>query len=182
MKADAKWHVFETCFGPSAILFHLSPFRIVELRLPNPALRQMIAGDGRGHIVTIDAYPRLRWVVEQVRGYFRGHEIVDVPWELMDLDGFSKAQKSIFSEVARIPYGCLKTYGQVAMEAGYPGAARFVGNCLAKNPYPVLIPCHRVVRSDGGLGGFGGGLDLKRCMIELEKAGVCQSGHKRTFA
>jgi methylated-DNA-[protein]-cysteine S-methyltransferase len=49
-----------------------------------------------------------------------------------------------------------------------PGASRFVGNCMARNPYPIYIPCHRVIRGDGTLGGFGGGLDLKQKMLDLE--------------
>ncbi|HSM74186.1 MAG TPA: methylated-DNA--[protein]-cysteine S-methyltransferase, partial [Desulfobacterales bacterium] len=69
-------------------------------------------------------------------------------------------------------YGQIRTYREVAQAAGNPGAARAAGTALAKNPYPVLIPCHRVIRSDGSCGQFGGGTPLKRTMLALERQGL----------
>jgi methylated-DNA-[protein]-cysteine S-methyltransferase len=102
-----------------------------------------------------------------IGGYFEGHPVA-IPWQLLDTQGWTTAQSAVYGTVARIPYGEVRTYGAVARLAGRPGAARFVGNCMARNPFPVLIPCHRVVAAGGGLGGFGGGLDLKRKMLDLE--------------
>jgi methylated-DNA-[protein]-cysteine S-methyltransferase len=76
-------------------------------------------------------------------------------------------QKAALEQVARIPYGETMTYGQIARVLGRPGAARAVGAANARNPLPIVIPCHRVVAAQG-LGGYGGGLDMKRELLELE--------------
>jgi methylated-DNA-[protein]-cysteine S-methyltransferase len=79
-------------------------------------------------------------------------------------------QRRVLNRCRRIPYGRTLTYGELATQAGYPGAARAVGNCMAANPIPLIIPCHRVVASGGGLGGYSavGGLKMKRRLLELE--------------
>ncbi len=169
MSPDARWHIFDTSFGPAAILFEPAPQCLRKLCLPHPAIESLIDTDKFARQQSMEPFPRLKHLVELVKGYFQGQAIEPV-WDLMDLDHFSAAQKRVYRQVARIPYGCVSTYAQVARDAGCPAAARFVGNCMARNPYPVLIPCHRVIRSDGSLGGFGGGVDLKRRMLELEKA------------
>ena len=72
--------------------------------------------------------------------------------------------------VRTIPYGETRSYGWVASHLGLPKAARAVGQALGRNPLPIIIPCHRVISSDGGLGGFGGGLGLKESLLRLERA------------
>jgi methylated-DNA-[protein]-cysteine S-methyltransferase len=71
---------------------------------------------------------------------------------------------------AAIPYGGSLSYAEVAAEAGSPRGARAAGNALGANPIPIVIPCHRVLHSGGGIGGYGGGLDRKRYLLELEGA------------
>ena len=90
------------------------------------------------------------------------------------IDGF--ARRVLMADFA-IPRGKVMTYGGLAAGLGVPGGARAVGNVMAGNPYPLVIPCHRVVRSGGSLGGFGGGLPMKRAL--LEKEGICfdRRGH-----
>lgn len=78
---------------------------------------------------------------------------------------------SVWHEVARIPYGTTATYGDVARRIGRPGAARAVGHANGRNPVPLVIPCHRVVAAGGKLGGYGGGLPLKRRLLALEQRG-----------
>jgi methylated-DNA-[protein]-cysteine S-methyltransferase len=73
-------------------------------------------------------------------------------------------------ELARVPYGQLTTYGTLAAKAGRPRAARAVGTIMNRNPVPIVLPCHRVVGSTGALTGYGGGLDRKRRLLELEGA------------
>jgi len=74
----------------------------------------------------------------------------------------------VYAQLQKIPYGTTAAYGQIARALGQPQAARAVGHACATNPLPLFIPCHRVIASDGGLGGFGGGLDLKRKLLRIE--------------
>jgi methylated-DNA-[protein]-cysteine S-methyltransferase len=90
---------------------------------------------------------------------------VDLDWSLARRFG-----KGILQATARIPYGHTSTYRAVATEAGSPGAVRAAGTALATNPLPILVPCHRVVRSDGTLGAYRGGPATKSQLLELEHA------------
>jgi len=78
--------------------------------------------------------------------------------------------RTVLHELARVPYGELTTYGTLAARAGRPRAARAVGTVMNRNPVPIVLPCHRVVGSTGSLVGYGGGLDRKRTLLELEGA------------
>lgn len=86
----------------------------------------------------------------------------------LDLEGMSPFHREALAVCASIPYGQTRTYAELARELGKPGGARAVGNAMARNPIPLVIPCHRVLRSDGSLGGFGGGLSVKRRLLEME--------------
>jgi methylated-DNA-[protein]-cysteine S-methyltransferase len=90
------------------------------------------------------------------------------PWAILSRDGITELQQAVYSKTAEIPYGSLASYRDIAEQIGRPRACRFVGSALAKNPFPILITCHRVIRSDNKLGGFGGGLALKRLLIDFE--------------
>jgi methylated-DNA-[protein]-cysteine S-methyltransferase len=94
-----------------------------------------------------------------------------VPWELFDLSGLTEFQRKVLKFVATIPPGETLTYGQVAERLGRPGAARAVGQALRKNPFPLVIPCHRVVGSKS-LGGYSSGIGLKKRLLDVEK-GIC---------
>ena len=76
--------------------------------------------------------------------------------------------RRILTATAAIPYGSVSTYGAVAREAGSPRGSRAAGNALGSNPMPIVIPCHRVLHADGGIGGYTGGLERKRTLLELE--------------
>jgi methylated-DNA-[protein]-cysteine S-methyltransferase len=78
--------------------------------------------------------------------------------------------RRVLGRTARIPYGQVSTYARVAAAAGSPRASRAAGNALARNPIPIVIPCHRVLRSGGAMGGYAGGLDRKARLLELEGA------------
>ena len=77
-------------------------------------------------------------------------------------------QLAVWKQLLKIPYGETRSYGQVAAALGQPGAARAVGMANHRNPVPIVIPCHRVVAAGGGLGGYGGGVELKRRLLQLE--------------
>jgi methylated-DNA-[protein]-cysteine S-methyltransferase len=78
--------------------------------------------------------------------------------------------RRVLRATAEIPYGGVLSYGEVASEAGSPRGSRAAGNALGSNPIPIVVPCHRVLRTGGALGGYGGGLDRKRWLLELEGA------------
>ena len=100
-----------------------------------------------------------------LKAYFDGEPVVfDVPFDLRG----TEFQKTVWRAVHEIPYGRLSSYGRVAAAVGRPRAARAVGNALGANPLSIVIPCHRVIRSDGSIGGFGGRPDLKRYLLGLE--------------
>jgi len=82
--------------------------------------------------------------------------------------GASSFQKRVYKATRTIPYGSTLSYGQVAVLTKSPKAGRAVGQALGANPLPLIVPCHRVICSDGSLGGFGGGLALKRRLLDLE--------------
>jgi methylated-DNA-[protein]-cysteine S-methyltransferase len=77
-------------------------------------------------------------------------------------------QRRVLSRTARIPYGRVSTYKTIAAAAGSPRGARAAGNALGANPTPIVVPCHRVLHTGGGLGGYGGGLDRKEFLLKLE--------------
>ena len=102
----------------------------------------------------------------QVLEYLAGNRVsFDLP---LDLEGVSPFHREALAACASIPYGQTRTYAELARELDKPGGARAVGNAMARNPIPLAIPCHRVLRSDGSLGGFGGGLSVKKHLLELE--------------
>ena len=109
------------------------------------------------------------WLSGAVDAAFRKHEMFRGPVDLTRVGPF---ERDVLAVLRRIPAGAVKTYGEVAKAVGQPGAARAVGAACARNPLPLLIPCHRVVRSDGGLGGYSlrGGVGLKRRLLEAEGA------------
>jgi methylated-DNA-[protein]-cysteine S-methyltransferase len=90
----------------------------------------------------------------------------------VDLRGRSEFTRIVLDELARVPFGQVTTYGKLAARTGRPRAARAVGTIMNRNPIPIVLPCHRVVGSTGSLVGYGGGLDRKRLLLDLEDAPV----------
>jgi AraC family transcriptional regulator of adaptative response/methylated-DNA-[protein]-cysteine methyltransferase len=115
----------------------------------------------RGNGVTTDA-------ARAVQRYLEGGPDPDVPVVLPEAGFTSK----VWREIARIPRGRVRSYGRIAKTLKSPHAARAVGQACGKNPVPLVIPCHRVIASDGSLGGFSAGLEVKRKLLALEGADV----------
>jgi O-6-methylguanine DNA methyltransferase len=100
-----------------------------------------------------------------LKEYFDGHPVdFDLP---LDLRG-TEFQRAVWEALRRIPYGRVSTYGRIAEIVNRPKAVRAVGNAVAKNPIAIVIPCHRVVRSDGSIGGFYSGVEMKRLLLSIE--------------
>jgi methylated-DNA-[protein]-cysteine S-methyltransferase len=112
-------------------------------------------------------------VREQLASYFAGELLAfDLP---LELDG-SPFQREVWGALREIPYGETASYAEVAEAVGRPSAARAVGNANGSNPVAIIVPCHRVIAAGGKLGGYGGGLDRKRLLLELEAAAGERSG------
>ena len=121
----------------------------------------------REHGVRVLRVPsRLEGPRRQLEEYFAGERRdFELP---SDLAGLPPFQHRVLTALARVPFGEVTTYGALASTVGNPRAARAVGGALNRNPVPIVLPCHRVVGSTGSLVGYGGGLDRKRTLLELE--------------
>jgi methylated-DNA-[protein]-cysteine S-methyltransferase len=165
------YHIFPTAFGCAAILFKRQPSPIKRIFLPHTSKRVL---EGRMQ----DTGPAAAAVTgevlnlcREIQVYFEGGSIAS-PWRLLDLGGLTPLQRLVMEAVATVPCGATRTYAQISAQIGRPRACRFVGTTLRRNPFPVVIPCHRVVRADGSPGGFSGGTELKQRMLALENASV----------
>jgi methylated-DNA-[protein]-cysteine S-methyltransferase len=109
--------------------------------------------------------PRLRQAVAQLRAYFAGElRDFDLPLDMQGTD----FQRRVWDELLNIPYGETRSYSFVANTIGAPKAVRAVGAANGRNPVPIVVPCHRVIGAAGSLVGYGGGLPLKRLLLDLE--------------
>lgn len=110
---------------------------------------------------------RLEEAARALDAYFAGAgPVPEVPLDLRLLSGY---RREVVTALPRIPYGTTATYARMAAMTGRPRAVRAVGSACAHNPVPLLLPCHRVVRSDGGEGGYRGGPEAKHVLLELER-------------
>jgi len=108
---------------------------------------------------------------KEIRRHLLGKGIPDYSAVKLNEELGTPFERAAWSIAGQIPYGETRSYKWLAGEAGSPRAYRAVGQAMAKNPFPLVVPCHRIIASDGSLGGFsGGGLDLKKALLDLERA------------
>lgn len=96
--------------------------------------------------------------------------------ELLNFELCSKIQEKVLLAEYQIPRGWVSTYKRIANHIGIQNGARVVGNSLAKNPFPIVIPCHRAIKSNSELGGYQGGIEMKRKLLEMEGIEVSENG------
>ena len=143
---------------------------------PTPVGPLLLAREGNAvTTISFGGHARKEWrrdddafgdVVAQLREYFAGTR------KTFDLElqpRGTEFQLSVWRELRRIPYGELRSYRDIALAIGKPEAVRAVGAANGANPLPIVVPCHRVIGSNGSLTGFGGGLEAKRYLIDLER-------------
>lgn len=157
---------FATAFGMVRLIWlHSRPGPRVQ--------RILLPGDPRADAAMIGAVPsvdeprEIRTLVAGIQSLLRGNDI-RFEIDLLDLDRCPPFQRRVLLAEYGIPRGYVSTYGRIARHLENPSASRAVGSALARNPFPLVIPCHRALRSDGSLGGFQGGLDMKRRLLEME--------------
>jgi methylated-DNA-[protein]-cysteine S-methyltransferase len=161
-----RYGVVETRLGRFRIVTGPRGLLSVELRPDSLAALERRIERALGTRVTLerdDRSPLLRQIAEYVAGKRRRFE-TRLDWSLVT--GFPRR---VLGELAKVRFGHTLSYGELARRAGSPGAARAVGGVMAKNPIPLVVPCHRVLAAGGKIGGFTGGLGLKRALLDLEK-------------
>ena len=161
-----RYTVFDTKLGWMAIA--ASEGGLVRLTLPQPAADKAM-------VLISDLLPKatantgsFRDVIARIERYLDGEQ-VEFP-DPLDLSQWTEFQRQVWRLVSTVPYGQTRTYAWVAEQLGRPGSVRAVGQALARNPLPIIIPCHRIVGSSGKLVGFSGDLELKKRLLALEAA------------
>jgi methylated-DNA-[protein]-cysteine S-methyltransferase len=164
MTEELKYAIFSTKMGWLGILGSSKGIR--QTTLPQPSAQDARRLLGKSLDYTEPAPNLFQDLIERFQAYFSGDKI-DFPDEF-DLSGATTFQCQVWEVTRLIPYGDTRSYKWIAEQIRKSGASRAVGQALAKNPLPILIPCHRVVNVDGRLGGFSGGLGMKRQLLNLE--------------
>ena len=158
----------ETSFGWIALAGNAAGLTAVTLPQASEAdalsLLQSLAGETEP-----DAEDRLQPTADRLRRYYAGEDVQFD--ETLDMSRGSEFQQQVWQATRQVPRGVMTTYGALAAAVGAgPASARAVGRCMATNPWPPIVPCHRVLGKDGSLTGFGGGIETKRRMLEMEGA------------
>jgi len=138
--------------------------------LPHPTRSDLLASLGDLVSVAVEDDGIYGDVADRLGKFFSG-ERVEFP-DKIDFAGATEFDRLCWSAARTISYGEVRTYSWLARRAGRPAAWRAAGNAMARNRLPVIVPCHRVVASDGGLGGFRGGLGMKKLLLSLEAGGT----------
>lgn len=163
-----EYTIFETTMGWMAILG--STRGLVSTSLPRSSAQKALEALG-GLTKHASLSPdKFKDLITRLKAYFGGYE-VSFPDEL-DLSTATLFQRQVWHTTRLIAYGETRSYKWLAEKVGQPGAARATGQALSRNPLPIIIPCHRVISSDGGLGGFSGGIQMKRRLLHLEGAAI----------
>jgi len=173
-----KTTIPSTPYGPVVIIWRVfgGRVKIIRVLLSNPAGSAAKTGSMLYPDALETSCEGIDSVSSGICRFFEG-EPVDFSLDVADLDGCKEFQQRVLRAEHAIPRGRISTYKLIASHLGVPGGARAVGNALAKNPFPVILPCHRAIRSDCGLGGYQGGLDMKRSLLNLE--GIVFDRHGR---
>lgn len=166
------YSLFDSAIGLIGIAW--GPDGLVGVQLPEKseaATRERLA---RRRPDAVAALPpaTVKDVIDAIQRLLSG-EPVDLGFVALDLDGVSAFDCRVYATARGIPFGRTLTYGEIARRVGDPGAARAVGKALGANPFPIVVPCHRVLGADGKAGGFSahGGLETKMRILSIERAG-----------
>lgn len=159
-----RWRTIDSPIGPLTLV--AGDQGLTHVLFPNHSLSDI--GLAERAVRSMTEHDVLDRAADQLGEYFAGHrQEFDLP---LHVDG-NEFEVSVWFAMRSIPFGETISYGQQAERAGHAGAFQAVGAANGRNPLPIIVPCHRVVGSDGSLVGFGGGLDRKRFLLDLE-AGV----------
>ncbi len=155
---------FDTRIGKLYYLWDKS-FRVIFLGLANN-YKIFLAGKGKGH----DFLPKKFLKLEKEVNFYLSGKLKNFSIGV-SLKGFTVFQKKVLKTLKETKYGQKVSYMQLADMSGFPGTYRAVGTCMAHNPTMIIIPCHRVIKSDGSMGNFSSGINLKKMLLKLEGNG-----------
>jgi methylated-DNA-[protein]-cysteine S-methyltransferase len=165
---DVAYATLDTPIG--TVVVAATPRGLVRVGLPNHDPEKVVASLADGISPRVLEHPgRLDEARRELEEYFEGkRRRFDLPldWRLSH-PGF---YRRVLRATAKVPFGRVITYRDAATRAGSPQAVRAAGTAVGSNPIPIVVPCHRVIRSDGGVGNYGGGPEMKRFLLELERA------------
>ncbi len=167
-----------TAFGELGLLWNIAESRpgIVRIVLPRPGLPPPDQLFKVLPCVAEQSCAAMDTATDDIEGLLEGQDI-SFSLDLVRLELCSPFQRAVLSAEHAVPRGAVCTYQGVARHLGIPGGARAVGGALARNPFPLVVPCHRAIRSDRTLGGFQGGLSMKRALLEMEGLVLDDAGH-----
>jgi methylated-DNA-[protein]-cysteine S-methyltransferase len=149
------------------IQHYTAPIGILEIETDGKAIIGVRLLKNKPSVMHISTNPLIREACIQFDEYFAGkRQIFDLP---LSTDG-TPFQQTVWAQLQEIPYGKTISYAQLAQAIHHPKACRAVGSANGKNPISIIIPCHRVIAANGSLGGYAGGLDIKKQLLALEKA------------
>lgn len=159
---------FETTFGFSGIIYRVEGSKALAVRILLPQNKKSLTTHFSRNYPssTADDHPFIQELANKIQQFFQG-DTSPISMNYVDSSVCKKFQLHVLMEERKIPRGMTSSYGRLALRIG-TRAVRAVGSALAKNPFPVIVPCHRAIRSDRTLGGFQGGPDMKRRILEME--------------
>jgi methylated-DNA-[protein]-cysteine S-methyltransferase len=163
------YSTFSSAFATFTIVWKEfdSDFQIQRIFLSDPEFKSEAKALESFDQIRVKSISSIKLLAEKIQRFFNGDK-VQFDLEKLDFNKCYSLQKKVLLTEYEIPRGWISTYKRIAQHLGMLKSARVVGNSLAKNPFPIIIPCHRAIRTDGGLGGFQGGIEMKRKLLELE--------------
>jgi len=166
-----------TPFGPVAILWSIvdDHHQINRVLISKPGYSTIEQVNNINPKAKPSSCKEIDAVAAKISAYLQGED-VKFSLDMVNLDTCPPFQKRVLVADYLIPRGCVSTYKFIAAHVGHKQAARAVGNALATNPFPIIIPCHRIIRSDKHLGGFQGGTIMKRTLLENEGVVIDHTG------
>lgn len=159
-----EFAIFESWFGTISVVKRKG--RVIELNLSENDIYQEHRALLKRHPGGVESEQSFKTLRTLLHRYLKGQRVdFDIDIDISDLPDFTR---KVLNELRKIPYGQMRSYRDIAARTGNPKAGRAVGQAVKRNPIPIIIPCHRVIREDGSLGGFSLGEKIKKRLLFLE--------------
>jgi len=164
-----RYSIFETSYGHMGVVASDSGLHMIVLPKKKPA--EVKAELEIRYVELVRDENKFKNIINKFNNYFDGKQIKFT--EIMDLSGSTPFELKVWDITMGIPKGEVRSYEWVARQLGNPAEARAVGQALGRNRLPIIIPCHRVIKKEGDLGGFSAGAQMKRILLKIEGYLIC---------